>query len=158
MRRAAGGSTQAKHNIIAASRFGAFIRDAASSSIIRCVHRVPNCDVLDEFEPRRREFSVAWLLQRSLWAVPRGSYVSSSGNRSRVHVTMLRVILSASALMSSGCAYFHPAFITNASSLQTQARAKDGVLVCERHSLAGSDCAVMPHSEVMQVLDEIAGR
>jgi hypothetical protein len=67
---------------------------------------------------------------------------------------MLRIIVGTSVVMSSGCAYFHPAFITNASQLSASKSAQEGVLVCERHSLRRSACTVMPRSDLQQVLNE----
>jgi hypothetical protein len=67
---------------------------------------------------------------------------------------MLRLIVGTSVVMSSGCAYFHPAFITNASQLSRTKSAQEGVLVCERQSLRRSACRVMPRSELQQVLNE----
>jgi hypothetical protein len=72
---------------------------------------------------------------------------------------LLRAILATSVLLSSGCAYFHPAFVTNASQLQPPAaQGERGVLVCERHSLTRKDCTVMPQSEVTRLLSEVTGR
>jgi hypothetical protein len=56
---------------------------------------------------------------------------------------MLRVIVGTSVVLSSGCAYFHPAFMTDR-----------GVLVCHRDSLRRSACSVVARSELDQVLTE----
>ena len=73
---------------------------------------------------------------------------------------MLRIVMcftaGVSVLVSSGCAYFHPAFITNPS--RASAATERGMLVCERLSLTRSDCSVVSHSEVNRMLSEISGR
>ena len=85
--------------------------------------------------------------------------MSSSRVLSKVGSVTLRVVFAAAVLSSGGCAYFHPAFVTNPSRLHTAgASAEGGVLVCERLSLTRSDCAVMPRSELNHMLSEIVGR
>ena len=80
--------------------------------------------------------------------------MSSGVQRSTLAGTMLRIIVGTSVVMSSGCAYFHPAFITNASQLSGAKSAPEGVLVCERQSLRRSACTLVPRSELQQVLNE----
>jgi hypothetical protein len=72
---------------------------------------------------------------------------------------MLRAIIGAGVLLSSGCAYFHPAFVIHPSPLRSNAAASGerGVLVCERYSLTRKDCTVMPYSEAKQLLFEALG-
>jgi hypothetical protein len=70
----------------------------------------------------------------------------------------MRVIVAASVLLSSGCAYFTPAFMTQPSQLRARAQLEEGVLVCERQSLTRKECTVMPHSEVSRMLSEGFGR
>ena len=69
---------------------------------------------------------------------------------------MLHVVVGVGIAMISGCAYFHPAFVTN-PRVQT-AQSSNGVLVCERHSLGRSDCAVMSHEEISRLLSETTAR
>ena len=88
---------------------------------------------------------------------PRGSYVSRRGTVSKLGGAMLRVTIAAGALVSSGCAYFHPAFVTNASPLSAAATSGErGVLVCERRSITRQQCGVMSHSEVHRLVAELA--
>ena len=69
---------------------------------------------------------------------------------------MLRVIVGTGVVLSSGCAYFHPAFMTNASQLSGAASKPTdrGVLVCHRDSLRRSACSVVERSELDQILTE----
>ena len=82
--------------------------------------------------------------------------MSSRGKRSKVAGAMLRVIVGTSVVLSSGCAYFHPAFMTNTSQLSsaTSKQAERGVLVCHRQSLRRSACSIVERSELDQVLTE----
>ena len=73
---------------------------------------------------------------------------------SRVIRAMLRVLLAMSIVLSGGCAYFHPAFVTNPHAAQSE----KGVLVCERQSLTRSNCAVMSHQDVSRLLSETTAR
>jgi hypothetical protein len=85
--------------------------------------------------------------------------MSSGRVLSKVGGATLRVVFAAAVLTSGGCAYFHPAFMTNASRLHAAgASGEGGVLVCERLSLTRSDCAVMPRSELNHMLSEMTGR
>jgi hypothetical protein len=81
--------------------------------------------------------------------------VSSRVRRCNVAGVILRIIVGTSVVMSSGCAYFHPAFMTNASRVSgTKSIQGQGVLVCERYSLRRSACTVMPRSDLEQMLNE----
>jgi hypothetical protein len=86
--------------------------------------------------------------------------VSSSGALFKTGSAILRIIIGASALVTTGCAYFHPAFVTNPSQLSANATAfgERGVLVCERHSLRRKDCTVMPYSEVERLFSDALQR
>jgi hypothetical protein len=57
-------------------------------------------------------------------------------------------------VLSGGCAYFHPAFVTNPQAAQSE----NGVLVCERQSLTRSNCAVVSHQEISRLLSETTAR
>jgi hypothetical protein len=71
---------------------------------------------------------------------------------SRRIVSVLRFgVVASIALGSGGCAYFHPAFVTNPQV----AKSEDGVLVCERRTLTQSDCAVVPRREISRLLAEM---
>jgi len=61
-------------------------------------------------------------------------------------------IATASLFTLSGCAYFHPAFMTNASLARSHQQ-QTGVLVCERPSLRKANCTRMSRSEIQQFLD-----
>jgi hypothetical protein len=67
----------------------------------------------------------------------------------------MRLAVAASVLLSSGCAYFHPAFATHPPRQSANALGESGVLVCERHSLTRKDCTVMPRSEVTRMLEAL---
>lgn len=70
---------------------------------------------------------------------------------------MLRVTIGAGVLVSTGCAYFHPAFVTNASPLKAATTVRErGVLVCERRAIAHQRCGVMSHGEVHRVMTQMA--
>ena len=68
---------------------------------------------------------------------------------------MLRVTIAAGVLVNTGCAYFHPAFVTNASPLSAASSRERGVLVCERRSIAHERCGVMSRSEVHRLVAEM---
>jgi hypothetical protein len=82
--------------------------------------------------------------------------VSSRGKRSKIAGVALRVVVGVSVVLSSGCAYFHPAFMTNTSRLSgaTSKQAERGVLVCERQSLRRSACSIVERSELNRLLTE----
>jgi hypothetical protein len=86
--------------------------------------------------------------------------VSGSGVLFTTGSAIVRVIIGASALVTSGCAYFHPAFVTNPLQLSANATAfgERGVLVCEGHSLSREDCTVMPYSEVERLFSDALQR
>jgi len=71
-------------------------------------------------------------------------------NRTTTYVRV-RAIAVAGVLMLSGCAYFHPAFMTNASLRQVPA--EQGVLVCERTSLRKADCRRVSRAELREFLE-----
>lgn len=84
--------------------------------------------------------------------------MSSRGIASKMGGVALRVIVGAGVLASTGCAYFNPAFITNASPLRAAAATtgERGVMVCQRRSITRSECDVVPQSEVNRFLAEMS--
>ena len=78
-------------------------------------------------------------------------FVSSRACLRNVVRVGMRSIAVASVLMLTGCAYFHPAFMTNASAARMPAQ--EGVLVCERRTLREADCTRMSRTEVREFLE-----
>lgn len=84
--------------------------------------------------------------------------MSSSEACSNIGRAVLRVLVATSVLSTTGCAYFHPAFVTQPSRAERAALAGDGILVCERVSLTRKDCTVLPRGEVTRALAEALDR
>jgi hypothetical protein len=85
--------------------------------------------------------------------------VSSGEKRSSYGRAILRFVFAAAIAATSGCAYFHPAFVSEPSRIaQAAALAKDGLEVCERQSLTRTECTVMPREEVNRIFAETFGR
>ena len=77
-------------------------------------------------------------------------------NRS-ARAALLRSMMLTAVVAMSGCAYFHPAFVTHPTSALERERA-NGVMVCERVSLRTEKCGVVPRSAVRELLDEQRSR
>jgi hypothetical protein len=67
---------------------------------------------------------------------------------------MLRVLCVAAALPGYGCAYFHPAFMTQPASVKAAAQQAQGVLVCKRESLTRQSCGRMSRQELSHALSD----